>query len=815
MLSGANTPSFAAQRLEMPLSMFVRLNHSQLPEHPPRIQDSRRNPAALVPPSTIGQNTASPSPLTRWTYSATSRIALDAGLPASPKERTIRQSSRLPHLLALALAATLSTTAFAAEPVTQKFNRPIADTFEKGLGAIHLHLADDHKSISLCNRALYEDDGPGLGADAKWINDDERSPTQELTGNTLFKKILVIDHPEALDGHFCIAEGLKVTVNGRPLSASPTRGDYPECPPALLKKGANEIVMEAPEGKTAWVKAATRKQILENAPDRAGNPPRSFKSNDDGKTWQPFDGEFFLRIELTQYVPTGSLISPSIDLAQPGGDGSVGGQNHTAILQAPIHVTRIALKPDQDTPEGTSITYFIRTGTSPAYDRPLWTAWEPAEAAGVKIPAGHRYLQWKAELATANATKTPLLKDLTVDATVAQDAPPPWAANLNVSTVNNADFRYTSIPFQYEDPNSPRMKNLREKYKLDQVVADGKTEFEKLVLLRNWVATYWKYKPPEGHYPEWDADEILTRKIGFCVQYAITYMECATALGYQTRFVMGNNYETGHEVTEVWSDDYAKWVFMDPNNNLFDLNTKTKAPMDLLEVRNLILKTYYDGKVANRSDIPKELKLSDDIAAVYRKQFQPETPIPDWRSKDQNGGKGDKFYVPPHRWMVLRWVDRNNYMTQPNPHPRTEGAGDWNYPDFWMWDDGRTLTQYRYRNLTARRADLEWTINETCFDAAYAAKPDTLAMQLCTVTPYFDAFMVNVDGKGWQKSDRTFDWTLHPGKNRVEMRAPQHLRRRRPHQLHGHRTQVMPQDDVTTKSRSTPRFTKKNIEVKT
>ena len=222
-------------------------------------------------------------------------------------------------LFALGLTAMLSLPALAAPPVTQKFNMSIPDVFEKGLGAFHVRMSADHNSVGLYNRVLYEDDGPGLGADTKWLDADERSPTQELTGNTLFKKILVIDRPEALDGHFCIADGLKVTVNGRPLSASPTRGDYPECPPALLKKGANEIVMEAPEGKTGWVKAATRKHIIENDPSRADIPPRSFKSNDGGKTWQPFDGEFFVRIELTQYVPTGSLISPSIDLAQAGG----------------------------------------------------------------------------------------------------------------------------------------------------------------------------------------------------------------------------------------------------------------------------------------------------------------------------------------------------------------------------------------------------------------------------------------------------------------------------------------------------------------
>src|SRR5262249_60585438 len=50
--------------------------------------------------------------------------------------------------------------------------------------------------------------------------------------------------------------------------------------------------------------------------------------------------------------------------------------------------------------------------------------------------------------------------------------------------------RLTSVPFVYQEP-SPRLKLLRERYKLDQVVAPGKTEMEQLMLLRHWVRNQW------------------------------------------------------------------------------------------------------------------------------------------------------------------------------------------------------------------------------------------------------------------------------------------------------------------------------------
>jgi hypothetical protein len=646
-----------------------------------------------------------------------------------------------------------------AETRNQTFALPIGEAFEKGQEASRVRMADDGQGVILYDRVLYEDDGPGLRSDAWWLSPEDRGTTEEAVGETRLKKILVIDRPEALEARFCIPKGVKVTVNGQPLPGGLTRDDYPVCPVSLLKQGENEIIIEAPADQAVSFRMAARKDILLNAPERANRPPRSFKSADGGQTWQPIDGELFVRIELVQYVARGTLVSPVIDLAVR--------RKGSGVLTPALAVTNVALKTASETPDGTGLKFFVRTGTSPAYEAALWTPWQPAET--VKVPAGHRYLQWQAELTTADATKTPRLKSVEVEATTTEDVRPAWVEQLRIAAVQNAEFRYTSMPFQYEDPNSPKMKNLRQKYKLDEVVAGGRTEFEKLVLLRNWVSKQWRFQSPKSHYPAWDADEILTLKAGICVQYAIVYMECATALGYQTRFFLGNNYATGHEVTEVWSDDYKKWVFMDPTESRHYVDPRTGTPLSVLEIRDLILATYYEGKTAGPDTHPQKRVTSDLIAACYGTQTTP-GPVELRRRRDYDSQNG-KFYVPAGLWMVLRYLPRNNFLSQPYPVPLTEGASDWDYPDFWMWNDGRNLTQYRYRNFTARRSDLAWTINEVCFDVAYGAKPDLLAVQMCTVTPYFETFLVKIDDQGWKPSGRTVDWTLHAGANRLEMRV--------------------------------------------
>ncbi len=106
---------------------------------------------------------------------------------------------------------------------------------------------------------------------------------------------------------------------------------------------------------------------------------------------------------------------------------------------------------------------------------------------------------------------------------------------------------------------------MRRKYELDAVVSGSASETEQLVKLRDWVSRQWKYQPPAVNYPAWDADEILRRKYGFCVQYAMVLMQAAISLGHQARFFFGDNpggsYEGGHEVCEIWSNEHRKWIF--------------------------------------------------------------------------------------------------------------------------------------------------------------------------------------------------------------------------------------------------------------
>jgi hypothetical protein len=79
--------------------------------------------------------------------------------------------------------------------------------------------------------------------------------------------------------------------------------------------------------------------------------------------------------------------------------------------------------------------------------------------------------------------------------------------------------------------------------------------------------------------------------------------------------------------------------------------------------------------------------------------------------------------------------------------------------------------QWQYGKFTARRADVEWTINTVRIAAAAGAREGVLEVKLATVTPYLETFLVRVEGGAWRESGAEVEWRVHGGVNRLEARV--------------------------------------------
>ena len=133
----------------------------------------------------------------------------------------------------------------------------------------------------------------------------------------------------------------------------------------------------------------------------------------------------------------------------------------------------------------------------------------------------------------------------------------------------------------WESADHPRVQSLRDL--LPRRVRNGADRFIQVRELSSWLASSWEHSGSGRAtvYAPWDAETILAwgggrrghndeRPIAMCVHYAVAFVSACQALRIPARcaVLMGtpNSYD-GHFVTEVWFEEYRKWVMVDPNSD--------------------------------------------------------------------------------------------------------------------------------------------------------------------------------------------------------------------------------------------------------
>jgi len=310
-----------------------------------------------------------------------------------------------------------------------------------------------------------------------------------------------------------------------------------------LRKGRNEFIF-------------ARNGVLYVDPGPGGSSSRSF---DGGKSWH-FDalgpganlrGEYMVRLRLRGHPPAGRLTSPVYDLSDPSGEGRIAPR---------LRVESLSLTCRKRTPAGTRIVFEMRCGSTPSFDPRCWTPWRRRTS----MKPAARFVQWRATLQSDSAARTPVLHAVTLEARVREDGGGAGGAKLR--ELDHPELARSSYEFTCLAPH-PRAERLVKQYRLDEVVAPGRTELERFALLRDWVHSQWlgwqSQKYP--YCPPWDPIEILeTTKgnwgYGMCTHYAATFVGCAAALGYVARCVIIDH----HCLAEIWSEELQKWILQDP-----------------------------------------------------------------------------------------------------------------------------------------------------------------------------------------------------------------------------------------------------------
>jgi len=318
----------------------------------------------------------------------------------------------------------------------------------------------------------------------------------------------------------------------------------------------------------------------------------------------------------------------------------------------------------------------------------------------------------------------------------------------------------------YGDPYSDRLRELRERYRLEEVVAGRSDEMDALLALKRWVRSRWDHGWCRQFATVSDGLSILEEaeqgRQFCCGHYTRLLTDCATALGWPARPVSLSIADceaprdhhidnVGHSVAEVWCTGLRKWVVLDA-----DLNVHYRSdgvPQSAMELHDAWLSGQADRVEMIQDEPAFALPAGEAIENLNRTATQrdcyDELTL---RSMFETFARHRALdYYARLSIAGLEWLD-----------PRCP-------PSFI-----RHFAPYGGHRWTSNPADMYWSVNLVGMTLQPAWDDDaqaTLAVSLCHCMPFFGHHQSAIDGGDWRRCEASFAWPLHPGTNRLACRA--------------------------------------------
>ena len=439
------------------------------------------------------------------------------------------------------------------------------------------------------------------------------------------------------------------------------------------------------------------------------------------------------------------------------------------VLGVPVTVKDVAVTADADAKAPAAVAVSVRTGTTFFQAPGTWSDW--TDATDKPVAAKGRYVQVRVRLSSTDAAVLPALKGVKIIGTPEEAGKVGGQVKVASSAIEK--IVRSTVDFGYERQDQPDLAWMRKTFKLDEVIAAPKSEFDKLRALCTWAASRkndrsdgWHKEP---YYP-WNIREALVEKaggtvFGHCGSYCEVFVTAAGALGWQGRHVAIEGYRRkSHEVPEVWINELKKWVYFDPSLDGTYYDAKTGVPLNMLEMHDDYLKMMYpDGKVQGSLD--EDLQKARRVALDWTK-----API---AYKSDLWSYGEKNQDPDlwksgHGFLCCGWMQmtpRNNFHSQPKPAFTAFGNGPGSMRDYPYWIDAQT--GFRSRSIVnwhTRPRDWYWTLNQASMRLVRTAD-DTVTVELGTSQPFFKRYVATVNGGKPETVTSPYAWKLAPGDN--------------------------------------------------
>jgi hypothetical protein len=337
------------------------------------------------------------------------------------------------------------------------------------------------------------------------------------------------------------------------------------------------------------------------------------------------------------------------------------------------------------------------------------------------------------------------------------------------AAVRAADVQSDPIVFYHESAEEPQLSALLAEFDYAAYVSAGLTEFEQMILLKNWVYTHIPYELNFNDSELRSAPLILRRarkgESFLCTNLSAVYLQCAVSLGWTSRHIfLKRPTKEEHAGNDIWSNQYRKWVYIDPTWNIHI--ERHGIPLSIQEIRREwqknngreIVYVFGAGKNMKRyttRDLPitrndsrvwmlmpidgSWLSYSYQIAVLGRN---------DYFTCGQNGSSlWDPMYVVQYK---LSWRQKIKSFF-------SNGQGY--APRALFYDLNRVDVRVSFEKKKRRKGSVPGTV-----------MVNLSAFGRNNYTPNFMEYLVKINEGDWKVADERFKWKLVPGANILRAR---------------------------------------------
>ena len=348
----------------------------------------------------------------------------------------------------------------------------------------------------------------------------------------------------------------------------------------------------------------------------------------------------------------------------------------------------------------------------------------------------------------------------------------PWHGVTFIKAVNGRVVK-PSYPFIYQDMEHLKVRMLYDRAGVEEMKKESRSELELIQRISDWANKQWGHMQPLP-YPTWDAHDILDKveegDAFWCTFKAALFVQLCNATGLSGR-ILGINprHSAAHTVTEVYCNEYRKWMLVDPWYNCYF--ERDGVPLSALEFHDsmdnpegIILVFGKNGKGLEYWN--KKTGKADTIPHANKR-----VPI----EQDDRKGMINMYYD-------VRIVLRNDHTVHPQSTenvyvdsfmvPYNARGGEWWGPQL-HWVDEQTMPQITAWN-SGERNDFEWPLNEVKVDLmkiSTVGEPVVLEAKLSTFTPNFSQYNLEIDGEPVPVDGDIYIWKLKKGTNSLKINS--------------------------------------------